>query len=102
MPRKRPAILLVLLLALPGLTSACARSLVDTGDDQTITTQVKTALLNDIDLGGMRIDVDTLKGVVTLSGGVKTAAERDRAVAIARKVRGVRDVKSALEIKPEP
>jgi osmotically-inducible protein OsmY len=99
-PRRLQPILLAVLLALPLIASACARTLIDTSDDLTITTQVKTALLNDPDVGGMRIDVETVKGVVTLSGGVKTAAERDKAVAITRKVGGVRDVKSVLEIRP--
>ena len=61
---------------------------------------VKTSLLNDPDVGGLRIDVDTFKGVVTLSGAVKTPAERDKAVALARKVGGVTDVKSTLQIQP--
>ena len=48
----------------------------------------------------MRIDVDTFKGVVTLSGAVKTAVERDKAVGLAQKVAGVKDVKSTLQIIP--
>ena len=49
--------------------------------------------------GGLRIDVDTFKGVVTLSGAVRSAAERDKAMAIARKINGVVDVKSTLQIE---
>jgi osmotically-inducible protein OsmY len=90
-----PALLLSILLA---LTSACGPSLAGIDDDLTITTRVKTALLNDRAIGGARIDVETFKGVVTLSGTVKTAAERDQAVAISRKVPGVKDVQSALKI----
>lgn len=82
------------------LLGACGKSVGETIDDATITTKVKTALLNDSDVGGLRIDVDTFKGVVTLSGGVKSAAERDKAIAIARKTRGVVDVKSTLQITP--
>ena len=59
-----------------------------------------TSLLNDPQVGGLRIDVDTFKGVVTLSGAVKTAAERDKAVTLARQVKGVSDVKSTLQITP--
>ena len=44
--------------------------------------------------------MDTFKGVVTLSGAVKTAAERDKAIALARKIGGVTDVKSTLQIQP--
>lgn len=67
-------------------------------DDLSITTRVKTALLNDPDIVG-KIDVDTANGVVTLSGTVKSPAERDKAVALARKVGGVSDVKSSLQVQ---
>ena len=93
-------ILLAVALIAPLLLSACGKSVDETIDDATITTRVKTSLLNDPEVGGLRIDVDTFKGVVTLSGAVKTAAERDKAVALARKIGGVTDVKSTLQIQP--
>ena len=93
--------LLVLALVAPLLLSACGKTVGETIDDATITTRVKTALLNDPDVGGLRIDVDTFKGVVTLSGAVKTAAERDKAIAVARRIGGVTDVKSTLQINPK-
>jgi osmotically-inducible protein OsmY len=67
-------------------------------DDLSITTRVKTALLNDPEIAG-KIDVATANGVVTLSGTVKSPTERDKAVAVARKVSGVTDVKSALQVQ---
>jgi len=79
---------------------ACGKSAGETIDDAGITAQVKTALLNDPDVGGMRIDVDTSKGLVTLSGVVRTRDEESKAIAIARKVDGVRDVKSTLQVSP--
>src|SRR5918999_1027558 len=91
-------LILVVTLIAPLLLTACGKSVGETIDDATITTRVKTALLNDPDVGGLRIDVDTFKGVVTLSGGVKTKAERDKAVGIAKKTPGVIDVKSSLQI----
>jgi osmotically-inducible protein OsmY len=94
------AILLALTLIAPLLAIACGKSVGETIDDATITAQVKTSLLNDKDTGGLRIDVDTFKGVVTLSGAVKSAAERDKAVAIAKSTKGVTDVKSTLQIQP--
>ena len=94
------AILLSLVLIAPLLLSACGKTVGETIDDATVTTRVKTALLNDPDVAGLRIDVDTFKGLVTLSGAVKTAAERDKAIAIARKINGVRDVKSTLQVNP--
>lgn len=98
--RYRTVILLAVALIAPLLLSACGKSVSETIDDGTITAGVKTALLGDADVSGLRIDVDTLKGVVTLSGAVKTPAERDKAIALARKIRGVADVKSTLQIQP--
>jgi osmotically-inducible protein OsmY len=91
---------LAVILIAPIFAAGCGKSVGETIDDAAITAQVKTSLLNDSDVAGLRIDVDTFKGVVTLSGAVKTAAERDKAVALARKVKGVRDVKSTLQINP--
>ena len=93
-------ILLAIALTAPLLLSACGKTVGETIDDGTITARVKTSLLNDSEVSGLRIDVDTFKGVVTLSGAVKTPAERDKAVALARKVSGVTDVKSTLQIIP--
>jgi osmotically-inducible protein OsmY len=83
------------------LTTACGKTVGETIDDTTITTRVKTAMLNDPTVGGLRIDVDTFKGVVTLSGRVKSQSEKDQAVALARKISGVVDVKDALQVIPE-
>ena len=94
---------LAITLASPALiitTTACGKSVGNVIDDATITGRVKTALLDDPDVSGLRIDVDTFKGVVTLSGGVKSDAEADRAVTIAKKTPGVVDVKSTLQVAP--
>jgi hyperosmotically inducible periplasmic protein len=93
-------ILLVLTLLGPLMLTACGKTVGEAIDDATITTRVKTALLNDPDVGGLRIDVDTFKGVVTLSGRVKTKDEEAKAVALARKIGGVGDVKSTLQVQP--
>lgn len=81
-------------------TMACGKTVGETIDDATITTRVKTALLNDPDVGGLRIDVDTTMGVVTLNGVVKSKDEETKAIAIARKINGVKDVKSTLQVNP--
>ena len=92
--------LLVLTLLGPLMLTACGKTVGETIDDATITTRVKTALLNDPQVGGLRIDVDTFKGVVTLSGSVKTKEEEAKAIALARKIDGVSDVKSTLQVQP--
>jgi osmotically-inducible protein OsmY len=90
---------LAAILAAP-LLAGCGKTIGETIDDTTITTRVKTAMLNDPAVGGLSIDVDTFKGAVTLSGRVKSQAEHDQAVALARKVDGVTEVKDALQVIP--
>jgi osmotically-inducible protein OsmY len=93
-------VLLVVTLLAPLMLTACGKTVGETIDDAAITTRVKTALLNDPDVGGLRIDVDTFKGVVTLSGRVKTKDEEAKAITLARKIGGVTDVKSTLQVQP--
>ncbi|SBV37548.1 hypothetical protein STPYR_12484 [uncultured Stenotrophomonas sp.] len=54
-----------------------------------ITTKVKAELLATKDVSGMDIKVETVNGVVSLSGTVDTQVEADRAVAVARAIEGV-------------
>ena len=84
------------LLVLFLLCTACAPR--HPADDFTLSTKVKIELLDDRDLGAMRLGVSTLNGVVTLSGTVRAQADVDRAVAAAKRVHGVRAVKSELKI----
>lgn len=65
-------------------------------DDAVITAAVKTRLLDDPQIKGLRIDVDTRDGVVFLTGSVHSQEESDRAVEIARGTEHVRDVKPNL------
>lgn len=67
-------------------------------DDLTITARVKTALLNAPDIRAPRIDVETVNGVVTLTGRVTSKEEEQKAVEVARTVGGVVEVRSALQI----
>jgi osmotically-inducible protein OsmY len=94
------ALALTLSLALPPLLAGCGKTVGETIDDATITTRVKIALLNELGAIGQRIDIDSFRGVVTLTGTVATAEERDKAISIARRTEGVTDVRSTLQIKP--
>ena len=67
-------------------------------DDLTLSTKVKGELLADRELGAMRLDVSTANGIATLSGTVAAQADADRAVAAAKRVRGIRGVTSELKI----
>lgn len=63
-------------------------------DDTVLTAKVKTALLKDPTVSGLAVNVETFKGVVQLSGFVKTTAERDRAHVVGREVAGVKQIKN--------
>jgi hypothetical protein len=63
--------------------------------------QIKTALVNDQELGSSTIEVTVAGGVARLAGTVRTQAEADRAAALARGVEGVRGVDVALQIGGE-
>ena len=91
---------LIALIVLPLTVAACSKTVDATLDDATITARVKTALLNDPQVGAMKIDVDTTQGVVTLSGIVKSQADASRAIQLAKQAAGANDVKSALQINP--
>jgi hyperosmotically inducible periplasmic protein len=67
-------------------------------DDTTITAKVKSELIQDDLVKARNINVDTNRGVVSLSGQVQSAAERDKAVTLAKQVAGVLDVKDNLSI----
>ena len=73
-----------------------------TNDDATMTARVKTVLLNDEQVNATKIDVSTTAGIVSVSGTVKSQADAERAVELARQVTGVRDVKSTLTVSPTP
>jgi hyperosmotically inducible protein len=69
-------------------------------DDATITTQVKSRMLNDPNVSGTSISVETLNGTVMLSGFAKNATEKSAADRIARDVNGVKMVKNEIAIRP--
>jgi hyperosmotically inducible protein len=66
--------------------------------DAGITSAVKAKLLADSMVSGLRIDVDTEDGVVTLTGMVKSKAEADRAVMLARSTENVTRVVNNLKV----
>ncbi|WP_275628580.1 BON domain-containing protein [Pseudomonas sp. 273] len=57
--------------------------------DTWITSKVKSSLIANKDISGTSIKVETNKGVVALSGTVKTEAERDLAIQTAKGIKGV-------------
>jgi osmotically-inducible protein OsmY len=68
-------------------------------DDAEITTKVKAAIFAEAGLKTLQISVDTIKGVVTLSGSVDSQTNSDRAKALASAVAGVTSVDNRLMTK---
>ena len=68
-------------------------------DDTVVTTKVKAAIFNEPSLKSAEINVETFKGVVQLSGFVSSPAAESTAVAVARKVDGVKSVKNDMRLK---
>lgn len=66
--------------------------------DAAITSAVKAKLLADTTVGGLKIDVDTTEGVVTLTGDVASKTEANEAVRLARGTDGVRSVVDRLRV----
>ncbi len=63
--------------------------------DSWITTKVKADLLASSNVPGTEVKVETVNGVVSLSGTVATQAEKDKAVTTAKGIKGVTRVDSA-------
>ena len=68
-------------------------------DDSVITTKVKAAIFNEPSLKSAEIKVETFKGTVQLSGFVNSRADIDKAVEVARGVKGVTSVKNDMRVK---
>lgn len=68
-------------------------------DDTVITTKVKAAIFNEPSLKSTEINVETFKGTVQLSGFVNSRADINKAVEVARGVRGVTSVKNDMRLK---
>ena len=66
--------------------------------DAAITSAVKTKFLAEPGVPGTAINVDTNNHVVTLTGTVKSKAEMDKAMAIARDTKGVKRVVNHLKV----
>ena len=70
-------------------------------DDSTITARVKAALIDDKNISSSDISVKTENKVVTLSGSVDSAEQKDLAVNAAKTVKGVTTVNDQLNVVAE-
>lgn len=69
-------------------------------DDAAITTSVKARFVDNKDVDASSIKVETLNGVVMLSGFAKSGTEKSTAESIAAKVNGVKSVRNEITVRP--
>lgn len=69
-------------------------------DDSMITTKVKGKLLGDKQTRLDNIEIETVNGVVNLTGSSPSKSNASRAVALAKQVQGVKSVKNNITIDP--
>jgi osmotically-inducible protein OsmY len=104
MKKRRGIISYLVLVMFIAALAACASTAKQSStgeyvDDSVITTKVKSLLAADDFLKSFQVGVETYKGVVQLSGFVASQAAVDKAVEIARSVKGVKSVKNDLVVK---
>jgi hyperosmotically inducible periplasmic protein len=93
------SILLVLLGTLSGCQSTSGKTAGQAISDTSISTAVQTKLASDRLANFSRVDVDSERGMVNLSGVVETEEQRARAERLAHQVEGVVGVNNHLQIK---
>jgi hyperosmotically inducible protein len=95
-------------LVLSAVLTACAptqtsRSAGQTLDDTTLTAKVKTELAKTQGVGdALAVNVDTYRGVVSLSGFVDSQQQMQTAVQAASRVPGVTKVDNNMRLKSRP
>ena len=69
-------------------------------DDDSITTTVKTRLVEDKSVDAAAIQVETAQGNVVLAGVARSEIEKITVESIAIKVRGVKTVQNNIAVRP--
>jgi osmotically-inducible protein OsmY len=74
----------------------------DYANDSWLTTKVKTALLFRKDVHSINYNVQTIKGVLYLMGVAPNEAEKKRVISTVRRIEGVKEVVSLVEVGRHP
>jgi osmotically-inducible protein OsmY len=69
-------------------------------DDAAITAAIKAKFVDDKIVSAGSISVETLNGIVQLSGFAKSAAEKNQAAQIARSSKNVRSLRNDIVVRP--
>jgi hyperosmotically inducible periplasmic protein len=70
-------------------TAEVAKTAQDALSDGALTGKIKAKMALDDSVKALDLNVDTVGGVVTVTGNVRSSAERERALALARETNGV-------------
>ena len=92
----------LVMLGLTGCQSMTGKTAGQNVSDASITTAVQSKLTADRISNFTRVDVDTERGVVNLSGVVASADQKARAAELARQVNGVKRVNNNLQVEEHP
>lgn len=106
---RRSILFAALLAAMPALTLAAESGTqspqkTEAGQyvaDSAITAKVKTAFIAERNLKSLDINVETQNGIVQLSGYVISSAQIEQAEDVAKRVKGVKEVKNDLRQKTD-
>jgi hyperosmotically inducible periplasmic protein len=91
--------ILSVVLLLLGCQAMTGRTAGQNVDDSAVTAAVKTKLAADKISSLTRIDVDTVRGTVSLNGVVESAEQKSRAQVLASQASGVNKVINNLQIQ---
>ncbi|HET7218693.1 MAG TPA: BON domain-containing protein [Vicinamibacterales bacterium] len=80
-------------------TAEAAKTAQEALSDGALTAKIKAKMALDDSVKALDLNVDTVEGVVTVTGKVRSRAERDRALALARETVGVRQVVDRLTME---
>jgi hyperosmotically inducible protein len=80
-------------------TSQAAKRAEEVLSDGSLTAKIKAKMALDDTVKALDLNVDTVDGVVTVTGKVRTKAEHERALALARETNGVKKVVDKMTIE---
>jgi hyperosmotically inducible protein len=89
-------------MGLIGCQSTTGKTAGENISDASISTAVQSKLTSDRVSNFTRVDVDTERGVVNLSGVVQSSEQKARASELARQVNGVKRVNNNLQVQDQP
>ena len=92
-------VVVLAIMGLVGCQSMTGKTTGETVSDASISTAVQSKLTADRVSNFTRVDVDTERGVVSLTGVVQSADQKAHAAELARQVNGVKKVNNNLQYR---